>query len=195
MASEAGGAGEAGHARVTLAELNRCSAAEFADGLGSVFEHAGWVARAVAGHRPFADVDALHDAMLGAVRSLPEDALVAFLCGHPELAGAAARTGTMTDDSVREQGGLALGGLPPEAAAQWDRLNAAYRARFGFPFILCIGRHSRDSALRAFGERLGRSRAEELAAAVEEIGHISRLRLVLRIAEPADSRAQVPAGC
>ncbi|MES2184521.1 MAG: 2-oxo-4-hydroxy-4-carboxy-5-ureidoimidazoline decarboxylase [Pseudomonadota bacterium] len=186
MASEAGGAG---NTRVTLAELNRCSAAAFADCLGSVFEHAGWVARAAAAQRPFADADALHGAMLGVLRALPEDTLVAFLCGHPELAGAAARTGSMTGDSVREQGGLALGGLPPEAAAQWDRLNAAYRARFGFPFILCIVRHSRDSALAAFGERLGRSRAEELAAAVEEIGHISRLRLALRVAEPADSQA------
>jgi 2-oxo-4-hydroxy-4-carboxy-5-ureidoimidazoline decarboxylase len=179
----------ASDARVTLAELNCCSATAFADSLGRVFEHAGWVARAAAAQRPFADADALHGAMLDAVRALPEDTLVAFLCGHPELAGAAARTGTMTDDSVREQGGLALGGMPSEAAAQWDRLNAADRARFGFPFILCIGRHSRDSALKAFGERLARSRAEELATAVVEIGHISRLRLALRIAEPADSQA------
>ncbi len=175
---------------LTLEELNRCDAAAFAAHLGPVFEHAPWVAEAALRQRPFPSLETLHAAMLDAVRRLPEAELVAFLGLHPELAGAAARTGDMTDDSVQEQGSLALGALAPEDVARWDQLNTAYRSRFGFPFILCIRRHSRASALAAFEQRLGRSRTEELAAAVAEIAQISRLRLVLRVAEDDT----VPAG-
>jgi 2-oxo-4-hydroxy-4-carboxy-5-ureidoimidazoline decarboxylase len=149
--------------------------------LDGVFEHAPWVAQAVLAGRPFATADALHVAMMDALRALPEPELVALLRGHPELAGAHARSGAMTADSVAEQGGLALASVDAAAAAHWDTLNAAYRARFGFPFILCIRRHSRASALRAFERRLANDRATELQAAQAEIGRISRLRLADRL--------------
>lgn len=167
----------------TLAELARADDAGFVAALGSVFEHAPWVARAALAHRPFASGDELHAAMMGAVRALPEAERVEFLCAHPELAGAQARAGTMTADSVAEQGGLALAALGGDEAAAWDRLNAAYRARFGFPFVLCIRRHSRASALRTFERRLCNERAAELATAVDEIGRISRLRLAARVSD------------
>lgn len=166
----------------TLEQLNAADASAFADHLGEVFEHAPWVAVAVALQRPFASADALHRAMLAAVAARPEEARVALFNGHPELAGAAARLGDMTADSVREQGGLALGALGAEDSARWDALNAAYRARFGFPFILCIKRHTRASALAVFAERLANDRATELANTLAEIGRITRLRLAGRIA-------------
>ncbi|MGC3983968.1 MAG: 2-oxo-4-hydroxy-4-carboxy-5-ureidoimidazoline decarboxylase [Pseudorhodoferax sp.] len=167
----------------TLAQLNAADASAFADRLGDVFEHAPWVAAAIAPQRPFPSVDALHRAMLAAVAARPEDARVALFNGHPELAGAAARLGDMTADSVREQGGLALGALGAEDGARWDGLNAAYRARFGFPFILCIKRHTRASALAVFAARLANDRAAELANTLAEIGRITRLRLAERIAD------------
>jgi 2-oxo-4-hydroxy-4-carboxy-5-ureidoimidazoline decarboxylase len=165
----------------TLDTLNRCSAAEFVAHLGSVFEHAPWVAEAVADARPFASADALHAAMMARLHALPEPACLALLRGHPELAGAVARSGAMTADSVAEQGTLALAAVAQDEAAEWDRLNAAYNERFGFPFILCIRRHGRDSALREFERRLAQDRPTELAAALREIGRISRLRLAGRI--------------
>ena len=165
----------------TLVFLNRCSAAEFVAHLGSVFEHAPWVAEAAAAARPFATADALHAAMMATLQALPDPALVTLLRGHPELAGAQARQGAMTAESVAEQGTLALGEVVADEAQQWDRLNAAYRERFGFPFILCIRRHGRDSALREFERRLAQDRPAELAAALREIGLISRLRLAGRI--------------
>ena len=168
-----------------LASLNRADAAGFAAALSGVFEHAPWVVEAVAGQRPFADTAHLHSALIGVLRALPEPALVDFLCLHPELAGDAARAGTMTDDSQREQAGLALGRLPPAQAARWDAMNAAYRARFGFPFILCIRRHTLASASAAFEARLNRSRTQELDAALDEITAISALRLAERLGTPA----------
>lgn len=166
---------------VTLELLNGCSEGEFVERLGGVFEHAPWVAAAAARRRPHASVDALHAAMLAELQALPESELVALLKGHPELAGAQARAGAMTSDSLAEQGSLALGAIADDGAAVWDRLNADYRARFGFPFMLCIRRHTRGSALREFERRLANDRRVELRNALDEIGRISRLRLAARI--------------
>jgi 2-oxo-4-hydroxy-4-carboxy-5-ureidoimidazoline decarboxylase len=167
--------------RNTLAELNGCSAADFGAWLGPVFEHAPWVAQAVAAGRPFASADALHRAMLAQLQALPEAELVALLNGHPELAGAQARAGLMTADSQAEQDGLMA--QATETAERWDALNTAYRERFGFPFILCIRRHDQASALRQFERRLAGERSDELAQALAEIGRISRLRLAARITD------------
>lgn len=166
---------------LTLTQLNQGAPTEFLTLLGPVFEHAPWVAEAVLAQRPFASVNALHAAMLAKLRALDEQALLELLRGHPELAGAQARAGTMTADSVAEQGELAH--LDAATAARWDALNAAYRARFGFPFILCIRHHTQASALQTFEQRLQVSRADELGQALEEIAAISRLRLAARLSE------------
>ncbi len=166
----------------TLASLNTSSREAFIAQLHDVFEHAPWVAEAVADGRPYASADALHRAMIDAVAARSEDERVALFAGHPELAGKAARAGLMTADSTREQGALALGALAEAEGARWDALNARYRARFGFPFILCVKRHTRASALAAFEARLRHDRATELAHALEEIRRITRLRLAQRIA-------------
>jgi 2-oxo-4-hydroxy-4-carboxy-5-ureidoimidazoline decarboxylase len=167
---------------LTLAALNAATADVFADHLREVFEHAPWVAQAAAAQRPFASVDALHRAMIAAVAARSETERVAFFAGHPELAGNAARTGLMTPDSTSEQGALALGSLATAEGARWDSLNMQYRARFGFPFILCVKRHTRASALATFEQRLAHDRGVELACALDEIRRISRLRLAQRIA-------------
>ena len=135
------------------------------------------VTQGVVDQRPFATIDSLHAAMVGMVAALDEPERVAFYAGHPELAGEDARRGTMTDASIAEQGTLALARLGAHEVARWNELNQAYRARFGFPFILCIRRHTRDSALRAFEQRLQQDRATELATTLDEISAITRLRL------------------
>lgn len=169
-------------APLTLDQLNGCSAAAFAAALADIWEHAAWVPGAVAGQRPFASLEALHGAMVGVVAALDEPARLAFYAGHPELAGAQARAGSMTEASIAEQGTLELARLDEADARRWDALNAAYRARFGFPFILCVRRHSRASALAAFEQRLQHDRATEMALALDEIAAITRLRLQQRLA-------------
>jgi len=166
----------------TLAALNACPERIFVGHLASVWEHAPWVAGRVAALRPFASVDDLHKAMVDVVSALPEPELVALLAGHPDLAGPAARSGTMTAESTSEQGALSLGTLPEDEAGRWDALNAAYREKFGFPFILCARHYGRAAMLRVFEQRLAGSREEEMAAALAEIGRITRYRLAARIA-------------
>lgn len=163
--------------RSSLENLNTCTPEVFCSALADIWEHAPWVAHGIVGQRPFASVEALHAAMVGVVAGLDEAARVAFYAGHPELAGEDARRGTMTEASVAEQGTLSLAQLDTHEAERWSALNRAYRARFGFPFILCIRRHTRASALQAFEQRLDHDRATELAITLDEIAAITRLRL------------------
>ena len=168
---------------LTLKRLNACSQQEFVSAMAEVFEHAPWVAQAVAAERPFENVDALHAAMLGKVLALHPEDLNKLLSGHPELAGVQARMGQMTKDSAREQGGLGLEALSKQDLERWDALNRTYKEKFGFPFILCISRHSRSSALKEFQARLTNDRQTELRLALSEIGRITRLRMGARIAD------------
>ena len=162
---------------MTLDEVNAASVADLVAKLGAVFEHAPWVTEQAAAARPFATVTALHDAMLAAVTAAPEPVQIAFLRGHPELGGAAARGGQMAPHSIAEQRALGLDTLDTERAAEIQRLNAAYGARFGFPFILCVTRHTRASILATFLRRAANPPDVEFSTALAEIGLITRLRL------------------
>ncbi|MGE0425246.1 MAG: 2-oxo-4-hydroxy-4-carboxy-5-ureidoimidazoline decarboxylase, partial [Reyranellaceae bacterium] len=162
---------------VTLDALNAMSRDDFVAALGSIFEHAPWVADGAAGKRPFATVADLHRAMLGVVETASADTQTQFLRGHPDLAGKAARAGALTADSTAEQAGAGLDRLSEQQYARFHRLNTAYTERFGIPFIVCVRRHTRGSILRQFERRLGHDAASERAAALHEIGLITRLRL------------------
>ena len=165
----------------SLDDLNRATAGEFAAAVGDTFELAPWVAEAAAAKRPFATVTALHEAMMGAVRAAPRERQLAFVCGHPDLAGKAARAGDLTEDSRHEQASVGLDTLSEEEFARFHRLNDAYKAKFGFPFIVCVRRHMRDSILAQFERRLRHDAVTEFAASLQEISFITRLRLAAKV--------------
>ncbi len=167
---------------VMLGELNRMGSADFAASIGDTFELAPWVAEAAAARRPFTTVTALHQAMMGALRAASHERQLDFLRGHPDLAGKAARSGALTDDSRREQASVGLDSLSEEEFAHFHRLNDAYKAKFGFPFMICVRRYSRDSILRQFERRLGNDVATEFAAALQEVFYITRLRVAGKVA-------------
>ena len=171
--------------KVALASLNAADEAGFMAALGDVYEHAPWVAQAASRRRPFATLAALHAAMMAAVRAAPPDQQLALINGHPDLAGKAARAGTMTVDSKMEQASAGLDRLSEGEFAQFHRLNNAYREKFGMPFIICVRRHSRDSILQQFERRLQNSMAAETETALGEIFRIAALRLDQRV-EAAD---------
>jgi 2-oxo-4-hydroxy-4-carboxy-5-ureidoimidazoline decarboxylase len=165
----------------SLVGINAMPAAQFVAALGDVFEHAPWVAERAVASRPYRTVAALHDALMQAVHDAPSATQLAFVRGHPELAGKLARTGAMTEASRSEQGGLGLDRLNDEEFTRFERLNAAYRERFGFPFIICVRRHTCASILAEFERRLKNDPAAELATALAEIGEITRLRLKAKV--------------
>jgi 2-oxo-4-hydroxy-4-carboxy-5-ureidoimidazoline decarboxylase len=163
---------------ILLDALNAASREDFLASLGDIFEHAPWVAERVFAVRPFPTVAALHDAMMAAMTAASAEEQLALIRGHPELGGKVARAGAMTEASRQEQGALGLNQLSDVEFARFEAMNAAYTERFGFPFIIAVARHTRDSILMQFERRLTNDRAAELAAALTEIGHITRLRLV-----------------
>jgi 2-oxo-4-hydroxy-4-carboxy-5-ureidoimidazoline decarboxylase len=169
--------------RISLDTLNALPLPGFVDALGEVFEHAPWVADAAAKGRPYPSVTALHDAMMRAVRGAPAERLDGFIGAHPEL-GSRVKRADLTDHSQAEQGGLGLDRLSAEEFDRFSRLNTAYRGKFGFPFIVCVRRHTRDSILEQFERRLDNSIGAERDMALREIGLITRLRLVGKVDGP-----------
>jgi 2-oxo-4-hydroxy-4-carboxy-5-ureidoimidazoline decarboxylase len=164
-------------AEITLDALNAADAKQFVAALGAIYEHSPWVAEEAADKRPFTTVAALHDAMSGAVRAADEARKLALLNAHPDLAGKAARAGSLTADSKAEQAGAGLDRLSEEEFKDFHRLNEAYRKTFGFPFIICVGRHSKDSVFRQFETRLRSDAATERETALQEVIRIAALRL------------------
>jgi 2-oxo-4-hydroxy-4-carboxy-5-ureidoimidazoline decarboxylase len=167
---------------LTLDRLNTLPRNDFVAALADVFEHAPWVAEAVAGARPFGTVASMHDAMMTAVRAAPADAQMRFIRNHPELGSRIARA-ELTQDSQAEQGSLGLDRLSADEFSRFEKLNSAYVAKFGFPFIICVRRHTRDSILRQFERRLANDAATEREAALSEIAMITRLRLADKLGE------------
>jgi 2-oxo-4-hydroxy-4-carboxy-5-ureidoimidazoline decarboxylase len=173
-----------------LAALNAADRDAFAAALAGVFENAPWVPQRAFEQRPFATVADLHRALMAAVSGAGAAEQLAFVRGHPELGGRIARAGTMTAESRQEQGSLGLDRLSEAEFARFERLNADYRTRFGMPFIICVRRHTRDSILDSFERRLANAPQVERAAALEEIGHITRLRLVEAVEGPGKPKTE-----
>lgn len=158
----------------TLSQLDREA---FRRALGGVFEQSAWVADRAFDHRPFPTLDALHAAMVEIVRHASRAEQLALIRAHPDLAGKAARAGTMSAASVAEQARAGLDRLTDEEYERFERLNHAYRERFGFPFIIAVRAHDTRAILSAFEQRLGNTVDDEVAAALAQIGEIARRRL------------------
>jgi 2-oxo-4-hydroxy-4-carboxy-5-ureidoimidazoline decarboxylase len=176
-------------APIQLERLNEADRNEFIDLLRGVFENAPWIPERAYGLRPFDSVTGLHDALVSAMGDGSEAELTSFILGHPELGGKIARAGAMTAESRAEQGSLGLDRLSEAEFQRFQHLNGEYRARFGIPFIICVRRHTLHSILEEFERRLANSPNTERAAAIAEIGHIARLRLVGLVAGPGSPEA------
>jgi 2-oxo-4-hydroxy-4-carboxy-5-ureidoimidazoline decarboxylase len=171
----------------TLDQLNTMPSDGFVAALDGVFEHAAWVAEEAAEQRPFATVVALHEAMMAIVRAAPADECVTFLRGHPALSPKALADPGLTAASRAEQGGLGMSSLG-ENLGRFEAGSADYEVRFGFPFIVCVRRLTPPFVLRNLMRRLAHTAEQERVAALDEIGHITRLRLVDRVSGPGMPR-------
>ena len=160
-----------------LAEVNAMDRDQFVAALGLAFEHSPWVAESAWAAQPFDSVDGLHAAMFDVVRRAPKATQVAFLCAHPELAGREAQASALTDDSQREQASAGLDAMSRDEMAEMARLNADYRQRHGFPFIIAVRRHTKAQIFDEMLRRIGQDTGLEFAEALAQIGYITRLRV------------------
>ena len=156
-----------------LLELNALSQEEFTRVVGAVFEHSPWVAERSYEQRPFASRGQLHAAMCDAVRRAADEEKLALIRAHPDLVGRA----DLTSESQAEQASAGLGELSPGDVALFQKYNAQYRERFGFPFVICARLNKKEAILQAFPQRLEHSREAEMQTALNEIYKIADLRL------------------
>lgn len=164
-------------AAITLEQLNATDRSGFVAALSNIYEKAVWIAEVAARARPFGTLAALAQAMQDAVLNAAQERQEALIAGHPDLANKAVPPSALTAESRSEQTGAGLDRLSEEEFARFQQLNAAYREKFGFPFILCVRRHTKDSILREFARRLQNDRDAERAAALREVVRIAQLRL------------------
>lgn len=158
---------------MTLSELNQLDRAAFINRVGWVFEDSPWVAERTWDARPFGTLDELHGTMTDIVARSSVGEQLALLRAHPDL-GARAR---MSDASTTEQSGAGLDTLSAEEFDRLARLNAAYREKFGFPFLYAVKGSTKHDILDALEKRLGATRDDELTEALEQVGRIARFRL------------------
>jgi 2-oxo-4-hydroxy-4-carboxy-5-ureidoimidazoline decarboxylase len=161
----------------SLAELNGCSGADFVAALANVFEYSAWIAEQAAAKRPFAGVTPLFEAMQAAVERASPEQRLALIKAHPDLANKTQRAAGLTAESDAEQHSVGLDRLSDAEYEAFERVNKAYRAKFGFPYIVCVRRHTRDSILRDFERRLPNDASSEVATSIAEICRIAALRL------------------
>jgi OHCU decarboxylase len=140
---------------------------------GRLFEHSPWVAEDAYAKGPFADDDEVYAALREAMYEAPRERQLALVRAHPDLASRA----RMTEESTREQSGAGLDRLSPDEYEAFMRANAAYRERFGMPFVICVGEHDKGSILAAAQARVQNEPEQELRTALEEVARIARLRM------------------
>ncbi|MFV0386371.1 allantoinase PuuE [Paracoccus sp. (in: a-proteobacteria)] len=147
---------------------------------GGIFEHSPWIAVQAHGLElgPAHDsAQGVHSALTRVFRSASDEQRLSVLTAHPDLAGKLAQARRLTAESTAEQASAGLDALTDEERAAFTRLNQAYVAKFGFPFIIAVRDHNKASILRAFTRRLDNDRDTEFSEACRQVERIAALRL------------------
>jgi 2-oxo-4-hydroxy-4-carboxy-5-ureidoimidazoline decarboxylase len=163
--------------QLTLDQLNASDVDAFTEALSGIFEHSAWIPRTAAPGRPYRTIADLHAAMCDIVRQADREHQLTLINAHPELAGKAAVRGELTDESTREQRGAGLDQCSPEELLRLQSLNAAYRTKFGFPFIVAVRGYGREAIIALLEQRLTSSFETELQQNLKQIFAIASLRM------------------
>jgi 2-oxo-4-hydroxy-4-carboxy-5-ureidoimidazoline decarboxylase len=164
---------------MTVGDLNALDREDFVAALGWIFEDSPWVAERTWTARSFANLDALHTAMIGQLMRATREEQLALLCAHPDL-GTRARISPASTD---EQAGAGLDQLNPQEFEFLQEMNSAYRKKFGFPFLYAVKGSTKHDILRALQLRLGASPEEEFDEALRQVQRIARFRLLDTVSE------------
>ena len=167
---------------LTLEQLNHASGEEAAAMLDGLYEHSPWIAGQALSARPFQSLTHLKHAMAEVLARAGRDAQLALIRAHPELAGKAMVSKSLTAESTNEQTRAGLTDCTPAEFAKIQQFNADYNAKFGWPFILAV-RGPRGLGLNkaqiiaAFERRLHDHPDFELAECLRNIHRIVEIRL------------------
>lgn len=167
---------------ITLDQLNAAPADEALRLLDGLYEHSPWIAERALLRRPFATLAQLKRALVEVLAEGGRDAQLALIRAHPELAGKAMVSKTLTAESTNEQTTSGLTNCSPAEFTRIQQLNADYNEKFGWPFILAV-RGPRGSGLTraeiiaTFARRLDNHPDFELAECLRNIHRIAEIRL------------------
>ena len=145
-----------------------------------IYEHSPWVAERAydqCTQLELDDIERLHARMSQVLLNATRDEQLTLIKAHPDLAGKAAVQGELTAASTDEQASAGIHHCTSEEFARFNRLNQAYKARFGFPFIMAVRGSDRHRILAAFEQRIEHSPQDEFACALAEINKIALFRL------------------
>jgi 2-oxo-4-hydroxy-4-carboxy-5-ureidoimidazoline decarboxylase len=165
---------------MTLDDLNSRDCQTFVEALGWVFENSPWVAERAWLRRPFDTADTLYDAMVAEVASATPEERLALVRAHPDLGTARMKPNTtvdMSDASKREQAGAGLDIMTGPELERLTALNAAYRDKFGFPFLFAVRGATRHDMLNTLERRLLSASDAEFDEALRQVYRIARFRL------------------
>jgi N-carbamoyl-L-amino-acid hydrolase len=167
---------------LTLEQLNSASREDAAQMLDGLYEHSPWIAEQALNERPFTSLAHLKHAMCEVLAHAGRDAQLGLIRAHPELAGKAMVSKTLTAESTNEQSKAGLTDCTPEEFAKIQKLNADYNAKFGWPFILAVRGPrgvglSKKQIIEAFERRLFGHPDMELAECLRNIHRIVEIRL------------------
>ncbi|MDR6856267.1 2-oxo-4-hydroxy-4-carboxy-5-ureidoimidazoline decarboxylase [Variovorax guangxiensis] len=167
---------------LSIEQLNAATPEQVAALLDGTYEHSPWIAQRAAAARPFRSLAHLKHALVQAVSKAKDEEQLGLIRAHPELAGKAMVSKTLTAESTHEQGKAGLTDCTPEEFAKIQQLNADYNAKFGFPFILAV-RGPRGTGLSkreiidTFERRLHHPADFERGEALRNIHRIAEIRL------------------
>lgn len=162
---------------------SRCSLEMLTHHYGDVYEHSPWVAEAAwqQGLNEAHDApEALAELMGLMLQQASSEQQIDVIRAHPDLAGKAAISGALTQDSTSEQAGAGLDQCSIDELARFEYLNEAYKEKFGFPFIVAVKGLDRHEILAAFEKRLNNDAATERQTAIGHIIRIACFRLIDR---------------
>jgi beta-ureidopropionase / N-carbamoyl-L-amino-acid hydrolase len=167
---------------LTLEQINSATARDFVALLDGTYEHSPWIAERAVAQRPFASLVHLKLALAQVVRESGREAQLKLIRAHPELAGKAMVSKTLTAESTNEQGKAGLTDCTPAEFARIQQLNADYNAKFGFPFILAVRGErglgmNKAQIIATFERRLDNHPDFELAECLRNIHRIAEMRL------------------
>ncbi|MDM7941554.1 MAG: 2-oxo-4-hydroxy-4-carboxy-5-ureidoimidazoline decarboxylase [Hydrogenophaga sp.] len=167
---------------LTLQQLNTAAPEEALRLLDGLYEHSPWIAEQALAQRPFVSLSALKHAMVTVLANAGVDAQLALIRAHPELAGKAMVSRSLTAESTHEQTRAGLTDCTPAEFDHIQHLNAQYNAKFGFPFILAVRGPrgtglSKREIIATFERRLGNPSDFERNECLRNIHRIAEIRL------------------
>ncbi|WP_254055040.1 2-oxo-4-hydroxy-4-carboxy-5-ureidoimidazoline decarboxylase [Kiloniella sp. EL199] len=165
----------------SLDTVNAMSDRDFVKAFGDIAEHSPWVAEGAGSHRPFQSREEMITCFAEVMQAANDETQLALIRAHPDLAGKAALSGELTEDSKNEQAGVGLDQLSEDEFGRFTDLNKCYLDRFGFPFIFAVKGATKFMILDAFVERLENDQAKEFETALQQIARIIRFRLEDRV--------------